>query len=403
MNPSASGWINSYIADNNYGLITYSNKSSEELYKYLKESGFIYGANVKLLVQKDENQLKLTQEEKAKVNLFAALCIVYYKETGNVNKNDCINQINKFYKVLNQSHKKLFSFTWIKAKPEEQLENILQQRIQTNDGFIQKNFSNIVTNALLFIDVLSFQFYLRNHTEPHNYSLLFEEFIVNTLYLALKEKKLKGKYDEMIIKLIQSSLRYYKIEANNFSTLDSLSFTLLTEDIEKYYIIDITCMTLYSDEIIDEDEKLFIENLANILGLPESIIEGSIDFLYSFIEKYKSEIYYFNISHPVKYFYDNTLRTVSVLLRRNKKRIIKEISESKELMRLLTISNHRELNEDEKQKVKTQILDILKTIPSLAIFALPGGTILLPLIIKMIPNILPSSFNENNLNKKLKK
>jgi ABC-type proline/glycine betaine transport system permease subunit len=59
------------------------------------------------------------------------------------------------------------------------------------------------------------------------------------------------------------------------------------------------------------------------------------------------------------------------------------------------ISTYRELNSKEKRKVKTQLLDIFKTIPSLAIFALPGGSILLPIIIKMIPSILPSSFNEN--------
>lgn len=401
MNPSASGWIKNYLDDNNQAIALCSKKSTREVYYDLKKVGFIYGTNIKLLIQKDENSIKLTQEEKAKVNLFVALSIIYYQETRQFNKNVCIDTINEFYKTLNQSNKKLFSFNWIKAKPEEQLENILQQRIQTNDGFIQKNFSNIVTNALLFIDVLSFKYFLRNKIEPFNYSLSFEEFLVNTLYLALKEKKFRGKYDDMIIKLIQSSLRYYKIEANKFNTLNSLNYSFFSESIEKKYILDITCMTLYSDEQIDESEKIFIDALVKKMGLSSKAIQESIDSMYSFVEKYKSEIYYFNISHPVKYFYDNTLRTVSVLLRRNKKRIIKEISESKELMKLLSISNHRDLTEEEKQKVKNQILDILKTIPSLAIFALPGGTIILPLIIKMIPNILPSSFNENNLKKKL--
>lgn len=403
MNPSASGWIKNYLDDNNQEIALYSKKSMGELYSGLKKAGFIYGTNINLLIQKDKNSIKLTQEEKAKVNLFTALSIIYYKETSQFYKNECIDKINEFYKTLNQSNKKLFSFNWIKAKPEEQLESILQQRIQTNDGFIQKNFSNIVTNALLFIDVLSFKYFLKSNMEPFHYSLSFEEFLVNTLYLALKEKKFRGKYDEMIIKLIQSSLRYYKIEENKFNNLSRLNYDFFSESIEKYYILDITCMTLYTDEQIDESEKMFIGQLSKKMGLSSLAIQESIDSMYSFVEKYKSEIYYFNISHPVKYFYDNTLRTVSVLLRRNKKRIVKEISESKELMKLLTISNHRDLTDEEKLKVKNQILDILKTIPSLAIFALPGGTIILPLIIKMIPNILPSSFNENNLNKNLKK
>jgi len=33
--------------------------------------------------------------------------------------------------------------------------------------------------------------------------------------------------------------------------------------------------------------------------------------------------------------------------------------------------------------------------PSLAIFLLPGGAILLPIVIKLFPDILPSAFQEN--------
>ena len=64
-------------------------------------------------------------------------------------------------------------------------------------------------------------------------------------------------------------------------------------------------------------------------------------------------------------------------------------------MLLLAHSTRRDLNEKEKKKVKKQLLDICKTVPSLAIFLLPGGSILLPIFIKFIPTLLPSSFNEN--------
>ena len=64
-------------------------------------------------------------------------------------------------------------------------------------------------------------------------------------------------------------------------------------------------------------------------------------------------------------------------------------------MVLLAQSTSRELDETEKKKVKKQLLDICKTIPSLTIFLLPGGGILLPILIKYIPQLLPSAFNEN--------
>ena len=64
-------------------------------------------------------------------------------------------------------------------------------------------------------------------------------------------------------------------------------------------------------------------------------------------------------------------------------------------MLLLAQSTKRELNTDEKKKVRNQILDICKTIPSLTIFIIPGGSLLLPILIKFIPQLLPSAFNEN--------
>ncbi len=81
---------------------------------------------------------------------------------------------------------------------------------------------------------------------------------------------------------------------------------------------------------------------------------------------------------------------------KNKKRLANEIRESKELLSLLTKSTHKKLTSEEKKKVKEQLLDICKSIPALAVFMLPGGALLLPLLIKLIPDILPSSFREDD-------
>ena len=102
----------------------------------------------------------------------------------------------------------------------------------------------------------------------------------------------------------------------------------------------------------------------------------------------------------VKSFYDNSSKMVSKLISRNSKRLLKELKESKELMVILSKSTVRELTNDEQKKVQEQLLDIFKSIPSLAIFMLPGGALLLPLVIKFIPKLLPSAFDDNRIEKK---
>ena len=90
-----------------------------------------------------------------------------------------------------------------------------------------------------------------------------------------------------------------------------------------------------------------------------------------------------------------TIEEIKELLHKNKKRLIKELHQSKELVILLKKATHKKLSEEEKEKIKAQLLDILKGIPAFAVFMLPGGALLLPLLIKLIPDILPSSFRED--------
>lgn len=85
---------------------------------------------------------------------------------------------------------------------------------------------------------------------------------------------------------------------------------------------------------------------------------------------------------------------IKELLLKNKKRLLKELQQSKEAVYLIRKGTHSHLSEEEKEKVKIQLLDICKAIPALAVFLLPGGALLLPLLIKLIPTILPSAFRE---------
>jgi hypothetical protein len=89
-----------------------------------------------------------------------------------------------------------------------------------------------------------------------------------------------------------------------------------------------------------------------------------------------------------------TIDEIKELLHRNKLRLYQELSQSKEAMSLIKKSTHTNLSEEEKLKIKIQLLDICKAIPAFAVFMLPGGALLLPLLIKLIPDILPSAFKE---------
>ena len=99
----------------------------------------------------------------------------------------------------------------------------------------------------------------------------------------------------------------------------------------------------------------------------------------------------------------NTVDEIKEAIQKNKKRLAIELQESKELVFLIKKSLTTSLTDEEKAKVKEQMLDICKAIPAFTVFMLPGGALLLPLLIKLIPDILPSAFKANDEELKTKK
>ncbi|WP_321540485.1 LETM1-related biofilm-associated protein [Flavobacterium piscinae] len=271
----------------------------------------------------------------------------------------------------------------------------MDSRVQTNDNIVSKNFSHIVTNALLFIDVLAFYNFLIKGELTKDYVQKLEEIIVGVVTLSLTIKSNKSHYDDLLIKLFETSVRYTKFSGFKISDLNALNFSFLENDLEKFYLMDLAGMAIWSDEKMEKNEVAFLYDLGSILKLEHFYIIESLTVIDEFIKKYRNDIPYFNYSNPIKHFYDQTTQSVVMLITRNKKRLLKELTESKDLVKLLAASTTRELDTNEKKRMKKQLLDVCKTIPSLTIFLLPGGSLLLPILIKFIPQMLPSAFNEN--------
>jgi len=64
---------------------------------------------------------------------------------------------------------------------------------------------------------------------------------------------------------------------------------------------------------------------------------------------------------------------------------------------LIAKSTTSELSKEEKEQAKMQLKDLARTIPSLTLFLLPGGSLLLPIILKIIPDLVPTAFRSNQI------
>ncbi|QAA82956.1 hypothetical protein EI546_15070 [Aequorivita sp. H23M31] len=402
MNPSAPDWILKFLDLFDRKELVHRFENDNEFYDALKSAGFIYGISISSLPERNIKHLKLTKEELTKVNLFHALFYQYSKLNPKAEDLDAIKSILAFYREVEKGKIGFFHKFSLSHSPSHSLENILSARLQEGNALLKKNSLSLLTYALLFLDVMAYKHWLH---DPKNIKEVYqhlEERVLNYCFYSLKSKQKKSKYDKLLIELYESSNEY--VTSGNTvqdGTLSNRNTNLNKfSAIGKKYILDMCCLTIWEDFKLDETEHRYLLQIVDILELNKKEFERSLGELSDFSEKYTNKIVLFDYTSPVKQFYKQSASTVKLLIMRNKDRLVRELEESGELMVLLGQSTLRDLSVEEKSKVKDQLLDICKTIPSLTIFLLPGGSVLMPLLVKFIPKLLPSAFQDNRIDTK---
>lgn len=393
MNPSTAGWIEKFCSQISKKGIPFKNYHT--LYSSLKDYGFIYGVNVNI-TEKIDRTLNYSEDELAKLNLITGLYHVYLFHNGEVNTDSFIKTLLDFYKSLEVSDLSLWDKLVIGKSHTSLLERLIHDRVQIDDNVITRSFNKSITNSLLFVDVLTFDSYLKEqHIEPKSYAAHLESIIVGTLYQSLNSKTKITDYDKQIIDVIEASTSLSNIDVVIEDLIHDIDYDININ--EKKYLIDLMCLSIWDDEILETSEYQFLMQLAKQLEIEASDIQDAIISVFNFHKAHQKEVLLFQQKNPISNFYENSSQLVTKLIRRNSKRIVKEVQQSKELMLLITKSTHSDLSKEEQKKLQSQLIDVLKTIPSLAIFLLPGGAILLPIFAKLIPNLLPSAFDDNRI------
>ncbi|RRQ48149.1 hypothetical protein DZC72_10515 [Maribacter algicola] len=393
MNPSAKGWIDKFgsLVKNHEGKYD----TFEILFEDLKNTGFVYGINAGYpdFISPEH---ALSEDEKAKINLLTTLYFTFKIETQSADFELFLKEIFKFYETLEVNKVSFLGKLFTGNKTSSKLEKILDSRIYLEDNIISKTFNGSITNSLLFLDALLFRRYLLQVKGIKKHAQLLEYLAINITYHALNSKQ-KNKKDEKLAQLLASSLTFINSDSKKFDGTYRKKLVVNQDVWENRYLFYLACLTVWEDHSLDYLESEFIYDLGKDLKLDAEIIQGSLAHVSNFIHSNKDTIPFLQEQNMAIQFYDSMSKLVNRLILRNRKRLHKELSESAELVALLSKSTVRDLTKEEKKKVQSQLLDIFKSIPSLAIFLLPGGAILLPIFIKLIPKLLPSAFDENRV------
>ena len=378
--PGSPGWIDKFFQLVDKEKISINlNDCNADIIDQGIETGLIFSCPQKTIFTSFQIN-EWTSESKIKALYFEFLLLIYLK----ANKNSLFNKVD-FFKKIN-----LFFF---KSKKRDQssieIEEEIHQRICSNKKDLQ--------NPIVFIDVLFF--YSQENELNVVDEMLFYKSILFIIKLCIqadnqideKETYLFDTYKKYLEKKHSKSIDDQQTNKVDISTLPQ-SFNQ-----KKYLTEYLLCTAIYSISLQLKIRKIDRELILKI-GKHFSLPKKRIELLYAktnvFIVKNKKEVPF--LLHSRKQIILKKYNSYFLsLLKRNRRKITSEVKESKELFRLLIKSKNEKLSKKEKEVVKEQLFDILKTIPSIAIFLVPGGSFLLPIILKFIPSLLPSSFVDN--------
>ncbi len=436
MNFNKKGWFKKYLEfrennpfDLNFPTQNihlhegYSEGKEEALYAFLQPTGLLYGFPLSLPFQDVEfpNQKYYDDSDVGMLvfleSLYACLLFDLSKEEES-DKNErgvfrdlVIPTIDYFLRVHDPFFKQRDKLQRVFSRGGKddlfiRFEKVLKKRIHMEeDG---SGMAHYFSNSLLLIDLYYALVWQRDQRELGKkpdfdqineqvislHQTLLEIVIAATHANQEIEKEEKKIFEQILFSsdLSRKQTRDLKTRFRQGLKLSDLQIGEIPWLIRRFFL-EMAMMTVLSDELFEDSEEIFIDELAKKLELKKEDLEQSKLAVETFLMTHKK---YLSLSKRKAVVAKVTAKwkgRVSKLILKNKDRLVQEMNESKELYELLLKSQSQPLTSEEKEKVRVQLMDILKTIPPIVIIALPGTFITLPVMLSVLPkNMLPSSF-----------
>lgn len=415
--PGSKGWILKYFALVQQGEISLYKKNflaNPQYFKHLtfSKTGINLGFPSEFIFSQPIDVQKWTNNEQLKYLFFECHLSVYIDNApegiATFDSQKFITTLLDFYEHHSAlSITKIFTF-YLKESNDEKLEKILDKRTDVKKNLLDNAiWVNYLSNAFIYLDVILFDEFLRTQRTLGDSN--YDTYAENALYALSLAAYADGKIDPAEKQLLQVFLasanlrerKKHEIEKqfSSNATLQLIQKSTFDNELFRYFLLDISALTIYATHDATRLDEKFLKQLCVYLNLPIERLNETRIMVENFVLRHNDKIAFLSNANAVEQLYDNLSKRWVKILGRNKDKLVIELNQSKELVSLIKKSTKEELSKEEKEKVKMQFLDLIKSMPAFAIFMLPGGVILLPLVLKIIPTLIPSAFRDNEIEK----
>lgn len=414
MKPQEKGWLEEYLNFRKDLLkdLTLKKKGSHpehSLYSVIQPTGLMYGQAVNHIDHPDIHEW--SEKDKMKIllaeSLISSSLLFYEKPVTNPEELSQVffktvenigNFYNNIFPELATPSKTLFGK---KRSPLELAEKILEKRIDRTTDFKGNFWTYFFHNSLLFLDVFIFGQWI--HTNADRIVADFFRYERDELRFSIVKVIAASAHSDNIVDAEERKLFEYFIQSTDLGSdkkkealvifekgveIESINLPSENSWILRKFFLEIAILTAWADKKVELAEQEFLKQFCSYLGFSDEDLENSMIAIEGFVLEHWQQLDYLQGKQDYNRVSEHFISRVSKIAEKNKSRLLKEIQDSEDVMRLLKKARTEELNAEESERIRKELIIILKTIPTFVIVSLPQRFLTLPMLMKILPKNL---------------
>jgi hypothetical protein len=424
MRPSEKGWLKEYLDFRKDLLVNITHTAAQKgshpehsLYRIVQPTGLMYGQSVTTLDLPDHNSWN--EKDKMKILLAESLISssLLFNNTPVKSADDMSGVIVKTLENIGNFYNNIFpelstpakSLFGKKKTALEVAEKILDKRIERTSDFQGNFWTYFFHNSLLFLDVFIFGQWIHTNADKivadfFRYEREELRFSVVKVIAAASHANKEVVYEEK--KLLDFFLHSTDLSSEKRKEalkifekgieIDEIHLPAENSWILKKFFLEMAVLTIWADKRVEQGELDFLKRFSIHLGFGEEDLENSLIAIEGFVLEHWEQLGHLQNKQDYNMVSEQFIKRVARIAEKNKGRLMKELQESEEMMTLLKKARSNELTLAEKEKMRTELIAILKKVPTFVIISLPQKFLTLPILLKILPrNIFSEGINPN--------
>lgn len=413
MTPHKTGWLKDYLELRRDLLWDLTSERTHKqshpeytLYRVIQPTGLMYGQSigevgvleVEQWNEKDRLKILLAESLISSALLFHDKPVSTAEDLSKVFMKT-LDSIGNFYTnifpELSIPTKTIFGR---KKSPLEVVEKILEKRIESAHDKATDFWSQFFNNTLLFLDIFIYGQWI--HTNADKIVADFFRYerdelrfsVVKVIAAAAHANRQIAHEEKMLFEYFLESTQMEgerKNEARRIFeegiAIEDINLPSENSWILKKFFLEIAILTLWADQRVEPSELNFLKQFCHYIGFSDEDLENSIMAIEAFVLEHWNYLGHLQRKEEVQQVSDLFVKRVSKVAERNKSTLIREMQANEDVMNLLRKASANELDLQEKERMRIQLIDMLNKVPTLTLIALPQRYLTLPLLLKILP------------------